>query len=216
MPKDEKYKWIDFWCDLNMQTLQRCKDTWLAVHPDHGIVASADSAMALDIRKTYLRRKLAAACESIDVATELDKRKSIFDPTKRAKPTPAALSPLSKETPASIPELKPVHVDPFDRPIEEPKFPVESLQAYAKRKGLKSTEVLMKLLSMGYPGIHVNAPLDEEMTAQLDSVFPEAKSPFPSPHKQPPFQPRKPDPFDRGAVIDGGGAAWRNRGIRFD
>jgi hypothetical protein len=52
--------------------------------------------------------------------------------------------------------------------------------------------------------------LDEATVKELDEHFPK-KDPFASPHKQPSFQPRNTSGFDRGALIDGGGAAWRSR-----
>lgn len=56
-----------------------------------------------------------------------------------------------------------------------------------------------------------------EKTDILKSIIADTSGsfgPFPSPHKQPPFQPH--GGFDRGLVVDGGGAAWRSRGPRFD
>jgi len=90
-----------------------------------------------------------------------------------------------------------------------------TLVAYAQKKGKKATEVLMKLLGWGREGVHVNTKLDPETIKQLDEEYdppvvdvatPTSESlprnAIESPHKQPPFQPRK-APWDRGVVFDG-------------
>src|SRR5208282_5044945 len=46
-----------------------------------------------------------------------------------------------------------------------------TLQSMAQRMSLKSTELLMKLLSMGMTGVHINTTLDADTARILASEF---------------------------------------------
>ncbi len=102
-----------------------------------------------------------------------------------------------------------------------------TIAEYAKRNGLYSTAVLMKILEWtadekpSTRQVHIHTVLTPAEVDQLDLAFAQVDkkttlqvsgSVWASRHKQPPFQPVPPTDL-RGAVIDGAGQHWRrNRG----
>jgi hypothetical protein len=58
--------------------------------------------------------------------------------------------------------------DPFETPAKDHRM---TLARYAERNGRKATEVLMKLLTLGHEGIHINSLLTENQLDDLDEAF---------------------------------------------
>lgn len=231
--KDASKDWVNRWCKEHLEDLRRLSHGWATIHPEHGIV-NYDTLSMLHLigRNRFIKRSIMKECVHIDVAKtvfDLKPRRKVWEPptpeemaeaVKKTKYEPKAWTkksepgdPQKRATPAGIPSLH----DPFDTPQELEERVQMTLARFAQSRGIKATEVLIFLLSEGAEGVHINSILDDAWLKLLNEKWPAAlpKEATESPHKQPPFQPMQHDPYDRDFVVDGGGAAWRNR-TRFD
>lgn len=182
------------WRQKNEASTDGLKNEWVAYHPRHGVLVHDASFSALGKKLRLLRTHVAQECVTFFVVGHV---------------SPSDKPPI--QTPDAI--VAPVKV-PSDtaQPKDEPldffsnvgARETETLQAFAKRFNLRTTEVLMKLLSWGHTGIHVNSKLTLDQVRSLELEYAGRGSIFDSSGSvkwtQPGFQPI--NPLRRDIVVD--------------
>ncbi len=155
--------WVDDWCRDNAEELASCArcDSFAVLHQELGIVFRRDSMEELFELVSALRKRIRRDIAYVEIDEVLKRVGYQADEKADAKP-----------------------VDPFDNDA----WP-QTVEQYAKRRKLKPTDVLLKLMELRKHGTGINLKmvLTSEDVLLLDEAFP---LPFPSPHKQPEFMPR--------------------------
>jgi translation initiation factor IF-2 len=108
----------------------------------------------------------AGAAGKTDPRAAANARKGAWG-NKGGKRGPQGMMGMQQRRPAAAPSTKEMSEHKKVIKIEEK----ISLQTLASRMSLKATEVLMKLLSMGMPGVNINSTLDADTAKLLASEF---------------------------------------------
>lgn len=174
------------------------KNEWIAFHERHGVLVHDPSFSTLSRRLRLLRKSVARECVTFFVVGYVDPKKA--DEALQKSPEPVAWT-----KPFGVSDAYPqLYVTGSSVSAPAPVPPGETLHAFAVRYGLKTTEVLMKLLSLGVIGIHINSVLTAEQLQLLELEYANRNNPFvPGSAPQPGFRPRVGwRPGSRGGTVD--------------
>jgi len=161
-----KNGWHVEWCLKNIDEL-RGSGRWVTIHPKHGIIMSDSySEIRLIGRSRFIKRSILKECVRVSVDSMLELIApgpvSSVVPTEPLTPIESNIEILARGREYAE-SLRP-QVDLFETPVF-------TLADYARDHGLKATEVLMHLLSLGMTGVHINTRLDEDTVISLNSRF---------------------------------------------
>ena len=217
--KKRKDKWVQVWVKDNIDKLVPYRGLCVTLHPEHGIVCIARDVLNAIKQVEFLRRSIAAECVHCDVFALLKKAgwkdpfesQAPFDVAEREKdkrrgrgkdkPREAKVWKRKRKVDDPVPQLKDPPADPHNG--------LPDLSPLAPPIDLFDNGVVLDGASN--PSV-APEPAEVPKDPQGWSLIPSGSA-FPSPHKQPSFQPRT-GGFDRGILIDGAGRSIR--GPRYD
>lgn len=176
--KADDRKWIDVWCENNQDELRRLGYGWATVHPKHGIVNHDTVGLVHLIgMNRFLKRSIVRECANIDVVKSI--KGSGWDLPFTIEKVENACIEVKKEEQATRPDGLPKLDNVLTKIAEETKNDLGACCGDCWNSHGTCIE-------------------------KGDCLCHRAKeNPFPSPHKQPPYQPLAKSAFDRGIVYDG-------------